>query len=115
MPISFMSFPLKKHELNYSLAENKSFAIVKVVKYFWYYILHSHSLVYVPSIVVKIILTQQDVAVNTRATWVSKVQEFDLDIQPTKLVYEKGLCKLIAKSEKEETYPTCLFVGLKDD
>ena len=73
MPISFMSIPLKKHELNYSLSEKQAFTVVKVVKFFRYYILHSHSVVYVPSTAVKSILTQQDVAVNNRATWAAKV------------------------------------------
>ena len=86
MPISFMSVPLKKHELNYSLSKKQAFVVVKAVKYFRYYILHSHFIVYVSSIAVKSILTQQDVVVNNRVTWVAKVQEFDLDIQPTKLV-----------------------------
>ena len=58
MPISFMSIPLKKHELNYSLFEKQVFAIVKLVKSFRYYILHSHSIVYVSSTIVKSILTQ---------------------------------------------------------
>lgn len=32
VPISFMSIPLKKHELQYSQVEKQAFAIVKVVK-----------------------------------------------------------------------------------
>ena len=44
----------------------------------------------------------------------SKVQEFDLVIRPTKLVHGQGLCKLMTE-EKRETYPNCLFVGLKDE
>lgn len=115
MPISFMSVPLKKHELNYSLVQKQAFSMVKVVKYFWYYILHSHSLVYVPCTAVKSILTQQDVAVNNQATWVSKVQEFDVDIRPMKLVHGQGLYKLIEESEKGETYPNFLFFGLRDE
>ena len=64
---------------------------------------------------VKSILTQQDVAVNKRETWVSKVQEFDLDIKPIKMVYGQGLCKLISERKEEETYRNCLLVGLKDE
>lgn len=80
VPIAFMSIPLKKHELNYSLVEKKAFAVVKAVKHFRYYVLHSHSIVVVPNPNVKSILTQQEVGRNNRATWVSKVQEFDVDI-----------------------------------
>ncbi|XP_059075168.1 uncharacterized protein LOC131875151 [Cryptomeria japonica] len=52
-PIEFMSIPLKKHELNYSLNEKQAFTVVKAVKHFRYYILHSHSIVFVPNSAVK--------------------------------------------------------------
>lgn len=55
-PIAFMSVPLRKHELNY--APTDMFAIVKALKKFRYYILHSHSFMYVPKTIVKSILTQ---------------------------------------------------------
>lgn len=32
-------------------------------------------------------------------TWVSKVQEFDLEIKPTKLVRGQALCKLIIEDQ----------------
>lgn len=98
VPIGFMSIPLKKHELNYSLSEKKYFTIIKAVKQFKYYILHSHSMLFVLDTVVKSILTQQEVGLNNRATWVTKIQEYDLDIRPTKLVRGQGLCKLIAEN-----------------
>lgn len=57
-PIAFMSIPLKKHKLKYYVAEKKAFAVVKAVKQFRFYILNSHSKLYVPDTVVKTILTQ---------------------------------------------------------
>lgn len=89
---------------------------MKAVKQFRYYILHSHSIVYVPHSAVKSILTQQDIGMNERASWVSKIQEFNLDIRPTKLVKGQGLCKLIAESKEEvtEELSLVLFVGLQD-
>lgn len=85
-PIAFMSIPLKKHELKYSLSEKQAFTVVKVVKQFWYYILHSPSVVFVPDSAVKSIPTQQEVALSKRETWVTKIQEYDLDIHPTKMI-----------------------------
>lgn len=66
--------------------------------------------------IVKSILTQQDVGMNNRASWVSKIQEFNLDIKPTKLVRGQGLCKFIVESKNEMTkeFPLVLFVGLQD-
>lgn len=72
-PIAFISVPLKKHELRYLLLEKQAFVVVKVVKQFRYYILHSHSVVFVPDSTVKSILTQQEVGLNKRATWVTKI------------------------------------------
>lgn len=86
-----MSAPLKKHELKYPLSEKQAFAMVKAVKQFRYYVLHSHSMVFVPDSAVKSILTQQEVGLNKRVTWVTKIQEYDLDIHPTKTVKGQGL------------------------
>lgn len=71
--ISFMSIPLKKHELKYSIMEKKAYAVMKVVKQYRYYILHFHAIVYVPHSIVKSILTQQGIGMNERASWVSKI------------------------------------------
>ncbi|XP_059066677.1 uncharacterized protein LOC131857908 [Cryptomeria japonica] len=115
-PIAFMRIPLKKHELKYLLSEKQSFIMVKVVKQFQYYILHSHYVVFVLDSTVKSILTQQEVGLNKRATWVTKIQEYDLDTHPTKMVKGQGLCKLIADTgvEIDEGLPLTLFVGLQD-
>ena len=72
-PIAFMSVPLKKHELNYTQMEKHVFAVVKALKQFRYYVLHSHSIMYVPETAVKSILTQQEVGMNKRVVWVAKV------------------------------------------
>ena len=116
-PIAFMSVPLKKHELNYTPIEKHAFVVVKTLKQFRYYILHSHYVVYVPEIAVKSILTQQEVGMNKWAVWVAKVQEYDLTIKPTSLVRGHGLCKMIAESEdassgESDEAPTVLLVSL---
>ena len=66
--------------------EKHAFILVKALKQFRYYILHSHSIVYVPKMIVKSILTHQEVGMNKRDVWVTKVQEYDLTIKPTSLV-----------------------------
>lgn len=73
-------------------------------------------IVYVPHSAIKSILTQQDIIMNNRTSWVSKIHEFNLDIKTTKLVRGKGLCKLITerKNEVNEELPLVLFVGLQD-
>lgn len=46
----------------------------------------------------------------------AKVQEYDLDINPTKLVRSRGLCKLMTKNEPrvEEESLMVLLVSLQD-
>ena len=118
-PIAFMSIPLKKHEMNYTQIEKHVFTMVKPLKQFRYYILLSHPIVYVPDTIVKSILTQQEVGMNKRVAWVTKVQEYDLTIKPTSLVRGHGLCKLMVESKEahvdntKET-PIVLLVSLTD-
>ena len=63
-----MSMPLKNQELKYSHMEKHAYAVVKALKFFRFYILHSHSVIHVPDVAVKSILTQQEVGCNHRGT-----------------------------------------------
>ena len=115
-----MSVPLKNHELNYSQVEKNSFVVVKALKNFCFYILHSHSIVFVPDVAVKSVLTQQDISCNARGAWVAKIQEYDIEIQPTKLIRGNSLCRTIAEnkttgeSEESDEKQLVLAVGLYD-
>jgi hypothetical protein len=51
----------------------------------------------VPTSVVKDILVQPDNDGN-RVRWLANIQEFDLEVNPTKLVKGQGLAKLLAES-----------------
>lgn len=116
-----MSCPLKSHELKYSSIEKNAYAVVKVVKNFYFYILNSHTIVLVPDTSFKSILTQQEFGTK-RGNWISKIQEYDLEIKPTKLVRGRGLYQLMAEGipkEQElddfEDLPKVLFVSTTDE
>ena len=64
------------------------------------YILHSHIIAYVPNNVVKNILTQADLE-GKRAKWIVVLLDYNLEINPTKLVKGKGLAKLMSDSNYE--------------
>ena len=51
---------------------------------------------YVPHAVVKDILYRQD-CFGIRGKWVSKIQEYDLEIRLTKLIEARGLAKKLAQ------------------
>ena len=56
-PIAFFSKILRDGELRYSIMEKQAYALVKALKEFRIYLLHSHIITYVPCSVVKSILT----------------------------------------------------------
>jgi hypothetical protein len=73
-PIDFFSKALRDASLNYNIMEKQSFALVKSIKDFRVYILHSHTIAYVLNAVVKDILTQ-DNPDGRRGKWISVILE----------------------------------------
>ena len=80
--------------------DKQAYASIKALKEFRVYILHSHSIVFVPFVAIKDILTQAEPD-GRRAKWIATLLEYDLEIKPTKLVKGKGLAKLMAQSNYE--------------
>jgi ribonuclease HI len=96
-PIAFFSKALRDAELRYEIMEKQAYALVKALKAFRVYVLHSKISAYVPSASVKDILIQPDID-GRRGKWIAKILEFDLEIKPTKLIKGQGLAKLMAES-----------------
>jgi hypothetical protein len=96
-PISFFSKALRDAELRYDIMEKQAYALVKSLKDFRVYVLHSKITAYVPSASMKDILIQPNID-KRRGKWISKILEFDLEIKPTKLIKGQGLSKLLAES-----------------
>src|SRR5713226_7413123 len=71
--------------------------MVKALKIFIIYVLHSKIIAYVPNAAIKDILTQPD-SEGKRGKWIAKIMEYDVDIRPTKLAKGQGLAKLLAES-----------------
>ena len=96
-PIAFFSRFLRDSELKYIVIEKQAYALVKTLKDFKVYVLHSHALAYVPNAIVKDILTQPDPD-GRRGKWIATLLEYDLEIKPTKLVKGQGLAQLMTQS-----------------
>jgi hypothetical protein len=96
-PISFMRTNLQGDKLNYPDIDKHAYVIYKEVKYFKSYILKNHTKVIVPHLTVKYLFTQQDTG-ERRGNWMEVIQEFYLDIKPTKVVKGQRLCKLIVEA-----------------
>jgi len=94
--VAFFSKNLRDTELRYDIIKKQGYALIKSLKAFRVYILHSKIIVYVPSAAIKDVLTQPD-ANGRRAKWISKMIEFNIELEPTKLVRGQGLAKLLAE------------------
>lgn len=71
---------------------------MKALKAFKTYVLQSQLIAYVPNAAVKDVLVQSDVEGKV-GKWIAKIQEYDLDINPTKLVKGQESEKMLAESK----------------
>ena len=71
--------------------------MVKALKDFRTYVLHSKIISYVPKNAIKDILVHPD-SDGRRGRWLVKIQEFDLEVKPTKIVKGQGLARLLTES-----------------
>jgi hypothetical protein len=99
-PVAFMSKVLRDSELNYSITEKQAYALVKSLKHFRNYVGYNKIKAYVPYPAVKDVLSQQD-CMGTRGKWVSKIQKYDLEIEPTKIIKGQGLAQTLTESNQE--------------
>ena len=100
-PIAFLSKTLRDAPFKYNILEKQAFALIKALKDFRVYIIHSHSVADVPLVAVKDILTQPDPE-GRRAKWIAILLEHDLESKHTKVIKGQGLAKLMAQTGVEE-------------
>jgi hypothetical protein len=55
---------------------------------------------FIPYPTVKDVLSQQD-CLGSRGKWVSQIQEYDLEIKPSKIIKGQGLAKMLTESNQE--------------
>ena len=81
---------LKEYKNKYNYVEKKSLAIIKALKKFRHLLSHNKIHLLVPHANAKDFLLRKDIN-EKRAGWITKVMEYDVDIQITNLVRGKGL------------------------
>lgn len=99
-PISFMSRNLTDDELNYTLTEKRAYDLVKSLNQFKTYVGYSRIVSYVTYLVVKDVLVQHD-GLGAREKWIYRVQEYDLDIRPIKIIKGQGLDRMLVEGNEE--------------
>jgi hypothetical protein len=102
-PIAKLIWTLHDTPLRYNIMEKHVYALVKYLKEFRTYILHSHVISCVPNNSVKDILTQHDPE-ERRGKWIASMFEYDLEIKPTKMVKGQGLTNLMVHSNCNATW-----------
>ena len=65
--------------------DKQDYALVRALKEFRVYILHSHVISHVPSTTIKEMLIQLDLD-GRKEKWIEVLLEYDLEINPTKLI-----------------------------
>ena len=113
-PIAFYSKILRDVALKYDIMEKQAYALIKELKEFRVYILHSHVIAYVPSIAIKEILTRSDPD-GRREKWIVVLLEYDLEIKPTKIIKGQGLAKFMTKSNYEALDINMMGIGFEID
>jgi hypothetical protein len=68
--------------------------LVKAIAHFRTYILSTHIISYVPHSPVKMLLNQQ-FREGRWENWLAKLQEYDMEIKPLKVIKGQGLCKMM--------------------
>ena len=92
-----MSMGLQGVELNYLSIDKQSFAVFKVIKHFRPYILKSHKKVIDPHLFVRSFLILKERR-DKRKNWLTSLQEYDLETNPTKVVKGQCMCKLASET-----------------
>lgn len=105
-PISFMSKSLQNLELKYNIMEKQAYAFVKSLNHFRTYVGYSKIIAFDPHSAIKAILTQID-CLGTCSRWATKIQEYDLEIRPTKHVKGQGLAQMLTESNEKALEMVC--------
>jgi hypothetical protein len=98
-PIAYMSRALQNAELKYLMFEKQAYVLVKSLKHFRIFIGYSKVIGYVPNSTVKDVLSQLE-GLGSRGRWIAKIQEYDLEIKPTKLVKGQDLAKMLTEGNE---------------
>lgn len=91
---------MRDAETRYPIIEKQAYSLVKSIEYFRAYVGYNKIYAYVLYPVVKDVLSQID-CLGSKGKWVSKIQEYDLDIVPMKVIKGQGLAEMMTESNSE--------------
>lgn len=95
--------------MKYNIMEKQAYDLVRALKSFRIYLLHSKIVIYVPDTVVKEILMQPDSDGN-RGIWIAKILEYDLEIKAHKVSKRTRFSEALDRRKLQSTWNYCCFV-----
>jgi hypothetical protein len=101
-----MSQALQNLELKYPMFKKQAYALVKSLKHFRVFIGYSKVIGCVPKSAVKDVLSLVE-GLGSRGRWIAKIQDYDLEIKPTKLIKGQGLAKMLTKGNEKALGIVC--------
>ena len=96
-----MSYTFKGGEYNYFQIDKHSYTFYKSIKHFIPYLLKYRTRVIVPYTTIRNVLIQKELYAK-HVHQIIALQEYDLEIKPTKIVKGQGLCLLASKDNDHE-------------
>jgi hypothetical protein len=99
-PIAFMRKVLRDLEMNYTIIEKQTYAPVKSLKHFRTYVGYNKIKAFVANPTPKHVLSQHD-CLGSRGKWMSQIQKYDLEINPSKIIKGQGLAKMLTEGNQE--------------
>lgn len=113
VPIYFMSQELQGSELKYQDVEKQYFLVSKELKHFRPDLLKVRKKVIFHHLMVRSLLVQKDTG-ERRRNLMTTLQEYDMEINPTKIMRGKGLCKLAIEAHGHKDKKEVSWVDLMD-
>lgn len=96
-----MSARLDEAQLKYPKVDKQEYAVFKVMKHFRPYLLKSQTKVIVLYPVVRNLFIQKELG-EVCAHWMTTLQDYDLEIKPSKIVRGQSLCQMAAEVVADE-------------
>ena len=74
--------------------KKQEFDVFTAIKHFRPFLLKTHTKIIVPFSAVRQLLMQRELG-EKRANWVTALQEYDVEIRPSKIVRGQGFCRML--------------------
>ena len=101
--ITYVSQPLRLHELNYPTHDLELAVVIHILKIWRHYLMGTHCNIYTDHKSLKYIFTQADLNMRER-WWLELIKDYDLEVH-----YHPGKANVVADALSRKAHCSCLF------